>query len=90
MDNLYRECPVKLAFGYKALSGWPPGSRLKMDGIAPFREVQIVSDDGHGRAKRVQGLLHKQLITWIIHKIIAQNTYLSENTKGKMETPHEE
>jgi hypothetical protein len=28
-------------------------------------------------------------ITWIIHKIATQNTYLSENIKGSIEKSHE-
>jgi hypothetical protein len=42
--------------------------------------------------RAISGFLHRksEYLSWIIHKIVANNTYLSENIKGEIEKSHEE
>jgi hypothetical protein len=52
--------------------------------------LEVLAADVHADAADEWEKINWNHITWIIHKIVTKNTYLSENSKGEIEKSYEE
>jgi hypothetical protein len=66
------------------------GRRLLHSEFPKFQKTMDDPDNPAGESRPAGTPSDRKALTWIIHKMVANNTYLSENNKGEIKKSYEE